>query len=208
MKKKVMTGAYVKCVNDNKEFINFNFYTNLRASEKVKFVNTVTNTLIGSSYDSILRDMIFDFQIICSFTDVDVSEIMENDTINRIEDLLEETNIVDIVKANAEEGLINELNKAIDLNIEYRTGIHRNDLNNALTGLINTIEKKLNSVDTDSLMEVAGKLSGITGDITPERIVEAYAKTDAFKNHLKEVDDKKQKTAEIATSISQALKKR
>lgn len=209
MVKKYMTGAYVKCVDDNKEFVEFNFYTNLSASEKVAFVSTVTNTLVADNYHSVIRDMIFDFEIIKMFTDVDVSEINDvRDTISFIENLLEETNIVEIVKANAVDGLIEELNKAVDDNIQYRTGIHRNPLNDALTNLVKTIENKVNSVDVNTLMEIAQKLNGITDDMTPERIVEAYSKTDAFKNNMKEVNDRKKKNAEIAESISQAIKKK
>lgn len=207
MTKKVMTGSYVDYAND-KKLVGFNFYTNLRKTEKASFVNTVTDTLIGLNYSHILRDMIFDFQIICMFTDVDVTEIVEApNSLIRIEDLLEDTNIVDIVKANAEEGLIDELNKAVDLNIEYRTGIHRNGFEEALTKLINTIEKKINDVDTSSMMELAEKLSVVSGDITPERIVEAYSKTDAFKNNMDEVEKaKKVRTQIIESAMDKVVK--
>lgn len=207
MTKKVMTGSYVDYAN-NKTLVGFKFYTNLRKSEKASFVNNVTDTIVGSSYDSILRDMIFDFQIIAMFTDVDVTDIVESpNSLIRIEDLLEDTNIVDIVKANAEEGLIDELNKAVDLNIEYRTGIHRNGFEEALTKLINTIENKINDVDTSSMMELAEKLSVVSGDITPERIVEAYSKTDAFKNNMNEVEKaRKVRTEIIESAMDKAVK--
>ena len=207
MTKKVMTGSYVDYAN-NKTLVGFNFYTNLRKSEKASFVNTVTDTLVGANYNYILRDMIFDFQIICTFTDVDVSDILESPTsLVKIEDLLEDTNIVDIVKANVEEGLIEELNKAVDLNIEYRTGVHRNSFEDALTKLINTIEKKVNDVDTSSMMELAEKLSVVSGDITPERIVEAYSKTDTFKNNMDEVEKAKKVRTQIIESAMEKVVK-
>lgn len=208
MKKNVMTGSYVNYAN-NKELVGFKFYTNLSASEKVKFINFVTDTLVDKNYCSILRDMIFDYAIISNFTDVDISEVQESkNSINLIEDLLEETNIVAIVKANAEEGLIDELSKAVDDNIEYRTGIHKSSLGDALAKLLNTIEKKISDVDTDSMMEMAKKLSNMTGELTPESIVEAYSKSDAFKNHMDEVNAKRQKAFEITESIVKAMNKK
>ena len=178
----------------------------------MKFVNTVTDTLVGANYCSVLRDMIFDYEIIRVFTDIDVSEIDEaSDAINRIEELLETTNIVAIVKANVEENLIEELNKAVDDNIQYRTGVKRNDLDSALTKLVNTIEKKMNDVDTDSIMKVAEMFSGITGEITPEKVIEVYSKSDIFKDNMKQVNAKRKKKAEIAEvahSIAKSVDKK
>lgn len=173
MNKKVMTGSYVDYA-DNKKLVGFNFYTNLSTYEKAKFVNTVTDILVDGNYNHVLRNMIFDFMVISVFTDVDVSEIKEaSDSLIRMEDLLENTNIVKIVEANAEDGLFDELNKAVDMNIEYRTGIRINSLNDALTSLLNTIEKKVKDIDTNSIMEVAEKLNNMTGELTPEGIVRA-----------------------------------
>lgn len=176
MNKNVMTGTYIDYANDNK-LVNFNFYTNLYAYEKIKFVNTVTDTLISNNYNHIIKDMIFDFTIISVFTNVDISEIVEaTDSLFRIENLLEETNIVDIVKANVDEGLIEELNKAVNMNIEYRTGIKLNNINDSLSHLIKTIEKKIENIDTSAMMEIAEKLNGVAGELTPEGIVKAYLK--------------------------------
>ena len=92
-----------------------------------------------------------------------------------VEEFLENTNIVKIVKANAKEGLIKELSEAVDKSIEYRTGIHANHLNEALTSLINTFEEKIKDIDLDSMMDIANKLSGMTDGFTTENIVKAYA---------------------------------
>lgn len=195
MVKEVMTGCYTR----NEENIEFNFYTNLTMSEKLKFVNAVTNiVVVEDNYDYLIRDMIFDYMLIRFFTDVDVAEINESpNSIDSIEDLLNETNIVDIIKANVVDGLIDELNKAVNVNIEYRTGVKLNSVSDALTHLITTIENKVKDIDTDTMMEMASKISGLTGNITPEDIIEVYSKSDAFKRNSDELNKRREKHNEI-----------
>ena len=171
MIKDVMTGTYTYKGED----VNFNFYTNLTASEKAAFVASITNTLVDEDYQMLLRDMIFDYRIITEFTDVDMSFVVDSDnSIDEIEDFLMETNIVDIVKSNVKAGLIEELNKAVDTNIEYRTGIHKNAFGESLVGLIKTLENKVDEFDMTGAMDMVKKFSGMTGDFTPKSIVEAY----------------------------------
>ncbi len=199
MNKNVMTGTY----NYKNENILFNFSTNLRAYEKVKFVNSVTDTLVADNYNSVLRDLIFDFQIINIFTDVDTSELSESpDTINSIEDFLEETNIVKIVRANADKGLMEELEQAVDKNIEYRTGIHRDILSDTLVKFISLLEEKISTIDTENMMAMAEKISSISGKLTAENVVNAYAQSDIFKeSHKKEVEKRKNQTEFIKEII-------
>lgn len=178
MNRNIKMGVYTR----NGEEVTFNFYTSLRAVDKIKFVDFVTSYVVGNNYNSVIRDMMFDFTIIDVFTDVDITEINNSDdAINMIEDLLDETNIVDIVKANVEYGVIAELEKAVDDNIEYRTGIHKNPLTESLSSLVNTIERKLDGIDTDAMMQMAQVISGMSGEMTPERMLEAYSQSDMFK---------------------------
>ena len=74
------------------------------------------------------------------------------------------------------DGLLQSLNKAVDDNISYRTGVQRNSLSDALSNLLVTFNKKINDIDTDSLMEVAQKLNNMTGDLSADSILEAYQK--------------------------------
>ena len=152
--KNVKTGAYTY----KNESVPFNFYTELRAVDKIKFINAVCDTLIDTNYYSVIRDLVFDFQIVNVFTDVVVPELQDSPSpISIIEEFLDDTNIVEIVKANVDKKLIAELEKAVDENIEYRTGIHKNTLEDALTSLLHTVEQKINDVDTEGMMEMAMK---------------------------------------------------
>ena len=185
---------------------NFNFHTSLRAVDKMRFVSNVTNLVVGDNYYSVIRDMIFNFNIISIFTDVDISDITDpenNNAINMIEDLLGETNIVSIVIANAEDGLIAELQNAVDDNIAYRTGIQKNPLTESLSNLVNTIERKLDGIDTESMMEAAKIFSGMTGELTPERMLDAYEKSDVFKKNREQmIANREQHTDEIEAAAN------
>ena len=187
--KNVKTGAYTY----KNESIPFNFYTELRAVDKIKFINAVCDTLIDTNYYSVIRDLVFDFQIVNVFTDVVVPELQDSPSpISIIEEFLDDTNIVEIVKANVDKKIIAELEKAVDENIEYRTGIHKNTLEDALTSLLHTVEQKINDVDTEGMMEMAMKLNSISDELTPERILQAYSETDMFKNRIYEKEQKRQ----------------
>ncbi len=187
--KNVKTGAYTY----KNESIPFNFYTELRAVDKIKFINVVCDTLIDTNYYSVIRDLVFDFQIVNVFTDVVVPELQDSPSpISIIEEFLDDTNIVEIVKANVDKKLIAELEKAVDENIEYRTGIHKNTLEDALTSLLHTVEQKINDVDTEGMMEMAMKLNSISDELTPERILQAYSETDMFKNRIYEKEQERQ----------------
>lgn len=192
MKKNINTDVYTK---NGEEFI-FSFYTNLRATDKISFVNSVVNTVVDeNSYNSVIRDLIFDYMIVTTMTDIDTSNIQNsNNSINMIEDLLEETNIVEIVKVNAEDGLIDELNRAIDDAIAYKTGIRKNPIAESLGHLLNTIEKKLSGIDTDEMMKAAQMITQMTGELTPQNMIDTYAKSDVFKQKyeklFKESDSK------------------
>ncbi len=187
--KNVKTGAYTY----KNESVPFNFYTELRAVDKIKFINAVCDTLIDTNYYSVIRDLVFDFQIVNVFTDVVVPELQDSPSpISIIEEFLDDTNIVEIVKANVDKKLIAELEKAVDENIEYRTGIHKNTLEDALTSLLHTVEQKINDVDTEGMMEMAMKLNSISDELTPERILQAYSGTDMFKNRIYEKEQERQ----------------
>ena len=188
----------------NNESYDFDFKTSLSAYDKQIFVKTVVDNIVGDDgYDVVIKDLIFDFTIIEVFTNIDTSFInMKDDDgddispVILIEHFLEETNVVDIVKANVEDGLLDELQHAIDLNIQYLTGIHQNPLSEAFASLLSTIEKKVNEIDLDGAMDIARKLGGMTEDFTVENIVNAYMGSDVHKKNLEEIEESKEESKE------------
>lgn len=193
--KEARTGTYIY----NGEYRNFNFYTELSAYDKLVFVNSVVDTLVDDfNYNSIIKDLIFDFNIVMMFTDIDTSFINAKDdygdTINPIipiEDFLLETNVVEIVRANVPSYIFDELNNAVNLSIQYRTGIHYNPVGEAIANLISTFEKKVAKVDLDSMMDVVQKFAGMTEDFTLDNAINAYMNSDMHKNNLAEIENAK-----------------
>lgn len=195
--REVKTGAYIY----NEESYDFNFYTDLSAYDKMAFVNSVVNTLIDDdNYNSIVKDLIFDFTIVRLFTDIDTSFINRRDDdgniinpIIMIEQFLENSNVVQIVRANASHVVFDELSIAVDKSIQYRTGIHTSPVSDALARLISTIEKKVNEIDLDGAMDMVQKFTSMTGEFTPDSIVNAYMNSDIHKKNLAEIDAAKNK---------------
>lgn len=198
---KVMTGFYTD-YTENEENTNnneikeneysFEFYiNNIKMTTKIAFVeNVVSNIIIDENYYPMLRDMIFDIMLIQYFTDIDVSKVIK-EGIDSIENYLSSNNIVDIIKANMDIELFTELNDSVDLNIEYKTGIHNNDISRSINNLLKTFEEKVKNIDTNAMMDLAQQLSNMSGDLSPENIIEAYTNTDVFKNNQSSVIDAK-----------------
>ena len=185
MMNEMKTGVYTY----NDESYSFNFRTDLSVANKVKFVNSVTSLVVDEThYNSVIRDLIFDFYIVDIMTDIETTEFKDSLTfLNDVEDFLLSTNIVEIVKANAFPTLFDELNTAVDKSIQYLTGIHPSPLSDSLASLLSTLEKKINEVDLNSMMAMAQKFASMTGEFTPDSIVGAYMNSDMHKKNLDEI---------------------
>lgn len=181
MKNEVKTGVYTIDGKDTP----FAFYTSLNAYRKSQFVVSVSNILVGDNYNYVLRDLAFDFCIVAIFTDIDTTDVQDAyDGITAMEEFVDKFKpVIDIVKANVEDGVFDELHTAIDLNVEYRTGIHINPISSSLANLLDTLNNKFSGFDLDKMMEIAEPMSKIAGEFTPEKMLDAYAKTNIFKEH-------------------------
>lgn len=181
MNNETKTGVYTFDGEDTP----FAFYTSLSAYRKAQFVNSVSDILVGDNYNYVIRDLAFDFCIVAIFTDIDTSDVQDaDDGITAMEEFVDKFKpVVDIVKANSVDGVLDELHKAIDLNIEYRTGIHINPIPSSLATLIDTVERKIDGIDLDGIMDLAQSMSGISDELTADKLLDAYAKTNIFKEH-------------------------
>lgn len=191
MEMNMKTGTYAY----NDESYNFDFYTDLSAAMKLRFVNSVVDLLVDENhYNSIIRDIIFDYYTIKILTTVNTEELDNSLTfLNDVEDFLLSTNIVEIVKANAFPTLFDELNNAVDKSIQYLTGIHPSPIADSIAPFLSALEKKINEVDLDSMMGMAQKFAGMTGELTPENIMNAYMNSDIHKKNLDEIAESKKK---------------
>lgn len=187
--KEVKIGTYIRMNENGDETNNFNFYTDLSAANKLNFVNSVVGVLVDENhYNSVIRDLIFDFYVIDIMTDIDTTKLATSDTfLNDVEKFLEETNIVEIVKANANPVLFDELNNAVDKSIQYLTGIYINPISDAVANLLSTLNKKINEVDLDSLTGMVQKFANMTEDFTLENAMNFYMNSDVHQKNLAEI---------------------
>lgn len=187
------TGTYILSTANEDEFHEFEFYTDLSVVNKLYFVNSVTDLVVDENrYNSVIRDLVFDFYIIDIMTNVDTTELKKSlNFLNDVEEFLLSTNIVEIVKANASPYLIDELNKAVDKSVAYRTGIHSSPISDAIASLLSALEKRINEVDMNSMMEMAKKLSGIAGELNVDNVVDAYMKSGEHMRNLEEIAEVK-----------------
>lgn len=202
--KNVVTSSYI----NGDEIHEFEFYEELSAANKVKFVNSVTSILVdGDNYNSIIHDIIFDFYIVDVFVTDEGTKALVNSLItseNFLEDVekfLDETNIAEIIKAGVGHGLVGELSKAVNLNLEYLTGIHPNRLNESLANLVDTIERKISEVDLSAMTEMAQLFAESADDFTTENIVKAYMNSDMHKSNLEEIEESKKRREEFAEKL-------
>ena len=203
MEMNVMMGTYF----NGDESHNFNFYTDLSVANKLKFVDSVVDILVNDThYNSVIRDLVFDFFVVDIFTDIDTTELKDSNAfLNDVEQFLYDTNIVEIVKANANHVIV-ELNDAIDKSIQYLTGIHPNPINEALASLLSTIEKKINEVDLDSMMGMAQKFANMTDGFNMDDFVNSYMNSDLHKQNMAEIEEAKNRRAEFASDMDKAIK--
>lgn len=189
----------------NGEDVSINFYTSLDAYRKAQFVASVSDMLVGDNYNYVIKDLAFDFCIIALFTDIDTSDVQNADNgITAMEEFVDTYSlVVDIVVENAEDGLIDELSRAVDLNVEYRTGIHIDPISSSLANLIDNLDRKFSEFDLNSMIDIAKSMSDISGELTAEKMLDAYAKTDIFKKNWETAaTDKTKKNVNGTTILS------
>ena len=183
------TAMYVR----NGKNIEFNYHTDLSVSKKIAFVNAVVDTVVGDDYYyPMLRDVMFDFQLVNFFTDVDTGIDFDDDSgelIDEIDAFLSDGNLVDILKVSIDLDVLTELIDSVDKAIEYKTGIHSSPIEDAIASLLDTVEKKFSGIDVDSMTGMAKVFGKLQGDITPEKMLEAYANSDIFKRQRDDVVD-------------------
>lgn len=206
------TAMYVR---DGKS-IEFNYYTDIPVSKKIAFVDSVVGTVVGDGYYyPMLRDMMFDFQLVNFFTDVDTGIDFDDDSgelIDEIDAFLSDGNLVDILKVSINIDVLMGLADSVDKTIEYKTGIHPSPIVDAVASLLDTVEKKFSGIDVDSMAGMAKVFGKLQVDITPEKMLEAYANSDIFKKQHDDVIDaqaKRDATMEkvrenVASSLSLA----
>ena len=166
--------------------IDFKYCTELTLQQKVSFVNFVLEVIFDDNYCfSIIKNEIFDIALIHMFTDVLKYDEDFTFSLNSIEEMLNTTNIIEILKKEIDNDLIKDLNEVIDINIAYKTGVNVNSISTSFSSLLKTIENKVSDFDVDEFSNTLKKFGDITNGMSPDKIIELYTKTDAYKKNYK-----------------------
>lgn len=203
MSDKIISDTYI----GNGEEIEFNYYSRPSMSKKLSFVKSVVDTVCGDDYYyPMIKDMTFDFCLIEFFSDIVVADDNE-DTIDYVEEFLANNNAATVMKLGMDFDVVQELYENVDKMIEYKTGIHSSPIADAISKVIDTLEQKFAGIDVDAMTGMANVFGKLQGDITPEKMLEAYAKSDVFKKQAKEVVANQKKRDEVADKVLENAKK-
>ena len=166
--------------------IDFKYRTELTLQQKVSFANFGLGVIFDDDYCfSIIKNEVFDIALIYMFTDVLQYEEDFTFSLNNIEEMLNTTNVIEILKNEIDKDLIKDLNEVIDINIAYKTGVNVNSISTSFSSLLKTIENKVSDFDVDEFSNTLKKFGDITNGMSPDKIMELYTKTDAYKKNYK-----------------------
>ena len=166
--------------------IDFKYRTELTLQQKVSFVNFVLGVIFDDDYCfSIIKNEVFDIALIYMFTDVLKYDEDFTFSLNNIEEMLNTTNVIEILKKEIDNDLIKDLNEVIDINIAYKTSVNVNSISTSFSSLLKTIENKVSDFDVDEFSNTLKKFGDITNGMSPDKIMELYTKTDAYKKNYK-----------------------
>ena len=166
--------------------IDFKYRTELTLQQKVSFVNFVLGVIFDDDYCfSIIKNEVFDIALIYMFSDVLKYDEDFTFSLNNIEEMLNTTNVIEILKKEIDNDLIKGLNEVIDINIAYKTGVNVNSISTSFSSLLKTIENKVSDFDVDEFSNTLKKFGDITNGMSPDKIMELYTKTDAYKKNYK-----------------------
>lgn len=166
--------------------IDFKYRTELTLQQKVSFVNFVLGVIFDDDYCfSIIKNEVFDIALIYMFTDVLKYDEDFTFSLNNIDEMLNTTNVIEILKNEIDKDLIKDLNEVIDINIAYKTGVNVNSISTSFSSLLKTIENKVSDFDVDEFSNTLKKFGDITNGMSPDKIMELYTKTDAYKKNYK-----------------------
>ena len=203
MNDKIINDTYIS----NGEEIEFNYYTSPSMSKKLSFVKSVVDTVCGDDYYyPMIKDMTFDFCLIEFFSDIVVADDNE-DTIDYVEEFLANNNAASVMKLGMDFDVVQELYDNVDKMIEYKTGIHPSPIADAISKVLDTLEQKFAGIDVDAMTGMANVFGKLQGDITPEKMLEAYAKSDVFKKQAKEVIANQKKREATMEKVRENAKK-
>lgn len=195
MKDIVKVCSYKKDVNKD-EVTEINVVVeNISIKRKLSFINfVVDNVVTENQYNLVLKNIIINIGLIKYFSDADIGDILSSeDFIDEFEEFEENTDLIAVLKTEINLTEFLDMLDCINKQIEYKTGIHENEITNAISSLLNKLEQKLDTIDLDNIVQIGNVLSSVSDELTMDKLVDAYSKTDNFTGNQAKVLDEKNK---------------
>lgn len=177
------------------EYIDFEYISNPSIVDWQNFARRVTLFLVNEGtkeYYSLLKDIVFDFVLIYEFSNVSVDHILgsSGDQYDLMEEYVHGNSIASIIKDAYGADAIDRAKNAIDDMIAYKTGIYENRAIKAFASLADYASAYIKNIPIDDMQEFVNRVNNMQGEITADKILEAYAKSDAIQNTVSEIADR------------------
>lgn len=195
MKDIVKVCSYKKDINKD-EVTEINVVVeNISIKRKLSFINFVVDNIVTENqYNLVLKNIIINIGLIKYFSDADINDILSSeDFIDEFEEFEENTDLIAVLKTKINLTELLDMLDCINKQIEYKTGIHENEITNAISSLLNKLEQKLDAIDFDNITQVGNILSSVSDELTMDKLVDAYSKTDNFVGNQAKVLNEKNK---------------
>lgn len=167
-------------------------FTSLSIQRKVELVNFVVNSVVDDTdFYFIATDIIFNFALVKFLTDIDI-DIDENVGLGltELEEFFDGNDIVDVIRDTLGKDFINKLYQSVQYGIEYKTGVKINDVSQSFIRLLDTVEEKVSKISIEEMLNAVKAISSFNGNFSPDNILNAFAKTDIFKEKIrKNIED-------------------
>ena len=157
---------------DNKT-LNIEIRTDILPSEKILFAKTVYGNCEANDCIQIpmAKDTFFKFALIKFFTNYDTESVVND--FDEIYMLVNNTDIIEEIKKNVKEEIIDDLQKNVDVLFGYSD----NTILNSVQKILNNITKMTSEIGSDAFIEFINKFSDFSKEFEPEKII------DLFGNH-------------------------
>ena len=204
---------YTTFAGGKMEKTKFNMNPDIPMSMRYMFVKDFCTKVIDTLYNAKdevfhfeLLDLMFNYYVVSYFTDIEMADIINTESdsyIDELDNFINGSDIVSVMMNYINVDTIDKLYETVLYNIECKTGVKINKIDKTINSILKTVERAVGKIDIDKLMETSTKLNGISGQLTPKKILEAYSNTDMFKanrdERIKQVKSQTKKQTKTAT---------
>ena len=172
------------------EVTDYHYTSYIGTAAQVNFVKAVTEMIIGGGeYIPLLKEPLFNYVLLSVFTDIDLTKFVDDDGDLLIDDFVEFDTVSGVsakLKLLIDSDMLYQIQTSLDTNLAYKTGLHKDDMTDAVVELVKILGDKINSIgkdlNTEKVNEFITKFNN--SDLNTESIVKAYLDSDGFNSKM------------------------